>query len=183
MASSRTSQRNISQTPSVAKVGMSLSDVCEKISEIATWKFNAHITSQRSSLEGKMVVDPAGVDTRRLSTTSPYIYLKQGAALNGVDRYIKQLQTVDVTAGVMDDIDKLKGLQEAISGWSAQMQGQYSAGRSVGYTRSCGGTRRWLTRKDNLGFNLGHCVRASCTTAFGEQSSGDGLRYVQSYLW
>ncbi len=110
-------------------VSQSLADTCEQITNLVTWKLNAHVTSIRSSLQGKSVIDPAGVDTRTLDSDSPYIYLKKNASLQGVDRYVKQLNTVDTTQNVMKDVGDLDGLLEKITGWSAQMQGQYSQGR------------------------------------------------------
>lgn len=110
-------------------VSQSLSDICEQITDLITWKMNAHITSIRSNINGRVVIDPSGIDTKKLDSRSPYIYLKQGASQTGVDRYIKQLDVTDTTQNVMKDITELDSLQEKISGWSAQMQGQYSTGR------------------------------------------------------
>lgn len=106
-----------------------LSSVCDQITNLITWKLNAHMTSQRNTLDSKWIVDPAGIDIKSLESRSPYIFLRKNASQTGVDRYIKQFITQDVTAGTMGDIESLKGLLESISGISAQMQGQYSNGR------------------------------------------------------
>lgn len=110
-------------------VNEGLADVCEQLTSLVTWKLNAHITSQRASLDSKFIVDPAGIDTKDLDSRSPYIILKKGVSQTGVDRYIKQFTTVDTTANVMTDVSDINALLEKITGFSAQMQGQYSTGR------------------------------------------------------
>lgn len=110
-------------------VNEGLSSVCDQITNLITWKLNAHLTSQRSSLDSKWVVDPGIIDIKSLESRSPYIFMKKNASLQGVERGIKQFVTTDVTAGVMADIGNLKELLENITGISSQMQGQYSQGR------------------------------------------------------
>lgn len=106
-----------------------LADVCEQLTSLVTWKLNAHVLSQRNSLDGKMVIDPYGINTSKLDARSPYIFLNKAAAGTDVNRYVKEIATVDTTANVMKDVDDLDKLLQEISGWSAQMQGQYSSGR------------------------------------------------------
>ena len=110
-------------------VNESLADVCEQIAGLITWKLNAHITSQKNSVESKWIVDPAGIDVKSLESRSPYIYLKKNASQTGVDRYIKQFSTQDVTQLVMQDTASLKDLLENISGYSSMMQGGTTPGR------------------------------------------------------
>lgn len=110
-------------------VNEGLADVCDQITTTITWLINAAITSKRSSLDGKFIVDPAGVDIKSLESRSPYIFLRKNASQTGIDRYIKQFQTVDTTATYMQDASQLKELLENITGFSSQMQGQYSTGR------------------------------------------------------
>src|SRR5690606_32857731 len=45
-------------------VNESLADVCAPIAGLITWLINAHVTAQRSTIEGKFLVDPAGVDMK-----------------------------------------------------------------------------------------------------------------------
>lgn len=110
-------------------VNEGLSSVCEQITSLITWKLNAHLKSQKNSVESKYLIDPAGIDVKSLESNSPYMFLKKGAAQTGVDRHMKQFETKDVTAGVMQDVKDLKDLLEGVTGVSAQMQGQYSQGR------------------------------------------------------
>lgn len=106
-----------------------LSATCDQITNLITWKLNMHLSSQKNALDSKWIIDPAGVDIKSLESRSPYIFLKKNASQTGVDRYIKQFVTQDVTAGVMPDIASLRELLEVITGISSQMQGQYSEGR------------------------------------------------------
>ncbi len=110
-------------------VNEGLADVCDQIQNTITWLINWAVTQKRSSLDGKFLVDPAGVDVKTLESRSPYIFLKRDASQQGVDRYIKQFQTADNTAGYMQDAAQLKELLEQCSGFSAFMQGQSSQGR------------------------------------------------------
>ncbi len=110
-------------------VNQGLADICDQITNLITWLLNAHVASQENSVQSKWIIDPAGIDVKGLESRSPYIYLKKGASLSGVDRYIKQFATVDTTQNVMSDIGALKDMLEGITGNSAQMQGQYSTGR------------------------------------------------------
>lgn len=110
-------------------VNEGLSDVCDQITNTITWLINAAITSKRSSLDGKFIVDPAGIDIKSLESRSPYIFLRKNASQTGIDRYIKQFQTVDTTATYMQDAAQLKELLEQVSGYNGQMQGQTTPGR------------------------------------------------------
>jgi hypothetical protein len=113
-------------------INESLADMCEKITDLITWKLNTHIASQRQSVLSKFVYDPAAIDSKFLGDTQvPFVPLKKNAALTGtgVDRYIKQFVTQDVTANVLRDVAGLKDLNESVTGITAQMQGHYSSGR------------------------------------------------------
>lgn len=106
-----------------------LADVCDQLTSLITWKINAHMASQKNSVESKWIIDPAGIDIKNLDSRSPYIFLKRNASQTGVDRYIKQFKTEDTTQGVFQDVGSITDLVEKITGLSAQLQGQYSQGR------------------------------------------------------
>lgn len=110
-------------------VNEGLASVCDQMTNLITWLINAHVTSQRNSVQSKWAIDPSGVDIKSLESESPYIYLKKNASQTGVERYIKQFTTTDTTANVFQDVSALKELLEIVTGLSSQMQGQYSAGR------------------------------------------------------
>lgn len=106
-----------------------LASMCGPINKLVTWLMNAHTASQKNAFESKWVIDPAGVDMKSLESRSPYILLKKNMANMGVERYIKQMETKDVTANAMVDIASLKDLLEGATGYTGLMQGQYSGGR------------------------------------------------------
>lgn len=106
-----------------------LADTCDQITNTITWLINAAITSKRSSLDGKYVVDPSGVDIRTLESRSPYIFLKKNMAQTGVDRYIKQFTTNNDSQNYTQEAEALGTMLEKVTGLSGQMQGQYSDGR------------------------------------------------------
>lgn len=106
-----------------------LSSTLDQLTTLITWKLNAHLTSQKQSVDSKYIIDPAGVDLKTLDSRSPYIFLKKNMGSAGIDKYIKQFVTTDVTDGVMSDISALNELLEKITGISGQMQGEYSQGR------------------------------------------------------
>ena len=110
-------------------VNMGLSDICDSLASLVTWKLNAHMASQKRSVESKYLIDPSGVNVTDLDSRKPYIFLKKNAAQTDVRRYVQQFITQDVTANVMKDVADLKELLEQITGNTAQMQGQYSQGR------------------------------------------------------
>lgn len=106
-----------------------LADVCDQISEYITWLANTHKASQANSLESKWVIDPSGIDIKGLESRSPYLFLKKDKANMGVDRFIKQFTTTDVTANALSEIAGFKELLEGVTGLSGFMQGQSSPGR------------------------------------------------------
>lgn len=110
-------------------INESLADNCEGLASLNTWKWNAHITSTKNSVESKWIVDPAGIDIKSLESRSPYIQLKKNASQTGVDRYIKQFITQDPTANIAQDSAAIEALLEKTSGYSSFMQGQPSQGR------------------------------------------------------
>lgn len=110
-------------------LNQSLAEVCSHINTLVTWLINAHTASQKNAFESKWVVDPAGIEMKSLESRSPYIFLKKNASNMGVDRFIKQFQTTDVTQAAMGDVAALKDLLEGSTGFTGMMQGQYSSGR------------------------------------------------------
>lgn len=110
-------------------VNDSLADVCEALSNLNTWKWNNHLTSQKASTDLKFIIDPAGIDTKSLESRSPYMFLKKNASQTGVDRYIKQFITQDVTSNIVADSAGIVESLEKFTGYSGFMQGQSSNGR------------------------------------------------------
>lgn len=110
-------------------VNEALADVCDQLAGLQTWKWNAHITSTKNSVESKWIVDPAGIDIASLESRSPYIKLKKNASQTGVDRYIKQFTTADPTANIALDSQAIETMLEKYTGYSNLMQGGTTPGR------------------------------------------------------
>lgn len=110
-------------------VNEALADVCDQLAGLQTWKWNAHITSTKQSVESKYIVDPAGIDMKSLESRSPYIFLKKNASQTGVDRYIKQFQTTDPTANIALESQAIEVMLEKYTGYSNLMQGGTTPGR------------------------------------------------------
>lgn len=106
-----------------------LADVCDSLGALNTWKWNAHITSQKNSVESKYIYDPAGIDPKGFESRSPFIPLRKNASQTGVDRYVKQFVTQDVTQNIAADSDAIENKLEKMTGYGNLMQGQFSQGR------------------------------------------------------
>lgn len=109
--------------------GRGLASSIEYLQNVVTWLINSHISSIRKTIDSKFIVDPAGIDTKSLESRSPYIFLKKNVSRSGVDRWIKQLQTVDATSGHMADADGIGKLIQMVTGVNDNAQGQYNSGR------------------------------------------------------
>ena len=111
------------------EMGKGLAGVIDYLQNVATWLINSHITSVRRTIDSKFIIDPAGIDVKQLSSRSPYIMLRKNVSRSGVDRWIKQLQTVDATGGHMTDADSMGKMIQMVTGINDNAQGQYNSGR------------------------------------------------------
>jgi len=111
------------------EMGRGLASVIDYLQSVVTWFINSHITSVRRTIDSKFIIDPAGVDTKQLESRSPYIFLRKNVSRSGVDRWIKQLQTVDATQGHMGDADSVGKMIQMVTGINDNAQGQYNSGR------------------------------------------------------
>lgn len=110
-------------------MGRGLASVIDYLQSVVTWFINSHITSVRRTIDSKFIVDPAGIDTKQLESRSPYIFLRKNVSRSGVDRWIKQLQTIDATAAHMGDADSVGKMIQMVTGINDNAQGQYNSGR------------------------------------------------------
>lgn len=110
-------------------INESLADTCGPLASYFDWIANAHKASQANSLESKWVIDPENIDMKTVQGRSPFILMKKGASGTGVERYIKQFITTDVTQNALSEMGGLKELLESVTGFSGFMQGQSSPGR------------------------------------------------------
>lgn len=111
------------------QLNQSLSQQCEKIQEAYDWFINSRVSSVKRTLENNMVVDPTGVDMTSVESRSPIIKLRQRVGQGTIDRYVKQLDVRDVTAGHVNDAQQLADMLKMVTGITDQALGQYSKGR------------------------------------------------------
>lgn len=109
-------------------ISLGLADLIYRLQDVISWHINARITDVRRNMRGRLVVDPAGVDEGSLNGEGD-IYLRKNVSKSGVDRWVKQLQTQDVTSGHMQDADILGKLMQVVTGVNDNLMGQYNSGR------------------------------------------------------
>jgi hypothetical protein len=79
-------------------------------------------------MRGRLIVDPSGVDTVSLDGDGD-VYLRSGVSRAGVDKWLKQLDLRDVTAGHLSDADILGKIMQSVTGVNDNLMGQYNQGR------------------------------------------------------
>lgn len=108
-------------------VNMGLADLIYALQDVITWHINARITDVRRNMRGRLIIDPSGV-TDSVDGEGD-IYLRKGMGKAGIDRFVKQLNTVDVTQGHLQDADILGKIMEVVTGVNGNAMGQYNSGR------------------------------------------------------
>lgn len=106
-----------------------LAGTIDQLQSVISWFINSHITSVRKTIENRLVVDPQGVEMKDLVERRPVIRLKPGVSQTGVDRWIKQLETRDVTQGHVVDAQVLQQLIQVVTGINENALGQFHQGR------------------------------------------------------
>lgn len=110
-------------------VSAGMGDVTEKLQYIISWFFNSHIKGVDRVNKNQIVADPEGVDIDAIGSNDSVIKLRRGASKSGVDRWVKQLQVADATAGHMGDVDIITKFVQMITGVNDNAMGQYNSGR------------------------------------------------------
>lgn len=110
-------------------VNFSLCEILSALQDTSTWFLNSHITNVRKNIFNQTVVDPSAIIMDDIIKRRPVIRLQPGRAGSGVDTWIKQLQTPDVTAGHVGDIGILSSMAKEASGINETLLGQFSPGR------------------------------------------------------
>lgn len=106
-----------------------LADSMDRLQDVVSWLINSHITNVRKVIGDKLIVDPSGVEMKDLVERRPVIRLKPDVARQGVDKFIQQLQVVDVTSTHMRDAQELQALVQLTTGINDNALGQYHVGR------------------------------------------------------
>jgi hypothetical protein len=101
----------------------------DELQDVISWFINSHITSVRRTIQNQLVVDPAGVVMDDLKNRRSVIRLQPDASRSGVERWIKQLDVRDSTAGHVGDATNLHGLLQTVTGINENLLGQFHGGR------------------------------------------------------
>lgn len=132
-----------------------LSSTIDGMQRTISWMFNSHIKNVSKAIKNQFIIDPTKVEAKDIENGSSYIRMK-GPSPN-IDRVIRQLNVVDVTANHVRDIDVIQKLIQAVTGISDNALGQYSTGRRSAYeakqVNSGGGSR--LRMHASLAFSQG----------------------------
>jgi hypothetical protein len=107
---------------------LGLADLIYRLQDVITWHINSRISDVRRNMRGRLIVDPSGVDTVSLDGDGD-VYLRSGVSRAGVDKWLKQLDLRDVTAGHLNDADILGKIMKAVTGVNDNLMGQYNQGR------------------------------------------------------
>lgn len=110
-------------------VNFSLCETLSALQDTATWFLNAHITNVRKNIFNQMIVDESAVNVDDIIARRPIIRMKAGRAGSGVDTWIKQLTTQDMTQNHVSDIGVLNGMSKEATGINETLLGQFSPGR------------------------------------------------------
>jgi hypothetical protein len=109
-------------------VNFGLADLIYRLQDVITWHINSRITDVRRNLKGRFIIDPGGVDTSSVDGDGD-IYLRSNVSKAGVDRWMKQLDTRDITQAHLSDADVLGKIMQTVTGVNDNIMGQYNTGR------------------------------------------------------
>lgn len=110
-------------------VNETIADMVSHLQAVIDWFINSHITNVRKHISNRLVVDPAAVVFEDIRDHKPVIRLKPNAANQGVDRYIKQLETSDITRGHLGDVQSLMSFVTMTTAITDNIMGNYHSGR------------------------------------------------------
>jgi hypothetical protein len=109
-------------------VSLGLADLIYRLQDVISWHINSRITDVRRNLKGRFIVDPGGVDTASLDGDGD-VYLRSNVSKSGVDRWVKQLDTRDITQAHLTDAELLGKIMQVVTGVNDNIMGQYNQGR------------------------------------------------------
>lgn len=110
---------------------IALADFINPFQDIISWLVNSRMENVRTTINNQFVVDPFRVEMQDLRQPAPgkAIRLKQTAIGTPVDEAIKQLTTVDVTQGHVNDIQLMRLLADTATGVNDNLRGVNQGGR------------------------------------------------------
>lgn len=107
----------------------SLSDILSSLQDTATWFFNSRITNVRKNIFNQTVVDESAIVMDDIIKRRPVIRMQPGRAGTGIDTWIKQIPTIDVTTNHVNDIATINSMAKEATGINETLLGQFSPGR------------------------------------------------------
>lgn len=111
------------------QIGDSLSDTIGALQDVVSYLINSRLMSVRRSLDNNLVIDPSGVDMNSVESREPWILMKKGSPRLGVDKFVRQLNYVDTTAGHLADADMIMKIMQMVTGVNENAMGQFNGGR------------------------------------------------------
>jgi len=110
---------------------IALADFINPFQDIISWLVNSRMENVRTTINNQFVVDPFRIEMQdlRQPAAGKCIRLKQTAIGTPVDEAIKQLTTVDVTQGHMNDIQLMRLLADTATGVNDNLRGVNQGGR------------------------------------------------------
>jgi len=110
---------------------IALADFINPFQDIISWLVNSRMENVRTTINNQFIVDPFRVEMQDLRQPAPgkAIRLKQTAIGTPVDEAIKQLVTVDVTQGHVNDINLMRLLADTATGVNDNLRGVNQGGR------------------------------------------------------
>ncbi len=110
---------------------IALADFINPFQDIISWLVNSRMENVRTTINNQFIVDPFRVEMQdlRQPAAGKCIRLKQTAIGTPVDEAIKQLVTVDVTQGHVNDIQLMRLLADTATGVNDNLRGVNQGGR------------------------------------------------------
>lgn len=112
------------------KLGRNMLDIIDPLQRTMDWLINSHFYNVRKTLNNQFVVDPNLVEMRDVINPHAGKIIRRKPEGRGapVDDMIKQLPTVDVTKGHINDINMLHEFAQRVLGINDQLMGMLAGG-------------------------------------------------------
>ena len=105
-----------------------LTDTIHELQELITFFLNSHVVNVRKIIQNRFIGDPTKVEMDDIKSGASFIRTK-GTQVSSLDRIVKQLDVMDVTARHVGDIEMLSQLVQLVTGINENALGQYAGGR------------------------------------------------------
>jgi hypothetical protein len=106
-----------------------MAQTIDGLQTLVNWLLNSHMDAVRQTVDNHFVVDPDGIEISDIEKRRRFWRLKKGKGSQGVERFIKQLVTQDVTQMHVADADKVIQMIQRTVGESDMMGGRQLPGK------------------------------------------------------